>query len=61
MPTETLTENSWPNYFRPPQIDPFQPFNIRPTEQPNTSVWPNILQPTNLNSTHGLPHFRSKN
>ncbi|XP_060873301.1 protein Smaug homolog 2-like [Metopolophium dirhodum] len=58
MPTETLTGNLWPNYFRPPHIDPFQPFNIRPAQQPNTSVWPNILQPTNLNSAPGLPHFR---
>ncbi|CAI6368371.1 unnamed protein product [Macrosiphum euphorbiae] len=58
MPTETLTGNFWPNYFRPPHVDPFQPFNIRPTQQPNTSVWPNILQPTNLNSAPGLPHFR---
>jgi len=61
MPTETLTGNFWPNYFRPPQIDPFQPFNVQHAQQPNTSVWSNILQPTNLNSPPGLPHFRSKN
>ncbi|CAI6360720.1 unnamed protein product [Macrosiphum euphorbiae] len=57
MPTETFG-NFWPNYFRPPHTDPFQPFNVRPDQQPSTSVWPNILQPTNLNSAPGLPHFR---
>lgn len=61
MPTETLTGSFWPNYFRPPQADRFQTFNIRPTQLENTPVWPNILQPTNLNSVPGLPHFRSKN
>jgi len=61
MPTETLTGNFRSNYFRSPQLDAFQPLNIRPAQQPNTSVWPNILQPINLNSAPGQPHFRSKN
>jgi len=61
MPAETLTGNFWPNYFSPPQIDPFQQFTIRPAQQLNTPVWPNILQPTNLISAPGQPHFRSKN
>jgi len=57
MPKETLTRNCWPNYFR----SPFQPFDVRPTQQLNTAVWPNILQPTNLKSTPGQPHFKCKN
>lgn len=57
MPKETLTGNCLPNYFRPP----LRPFDVRPTQQPNTVVWPNILQPTNLKSAPGLPHFKSKN
>jgi len=62
MPTETFTGNCWPNYFRPSQqTDLFQPFDVRPSQQLNTAVWPNTLQPTNLKSAPGVPHFRSKN
>ncbi|XP_060862756.1 uncharacterized protein LOC132939546 [Metopolophium dirhodum] len=58
MPAETSTGNVWPNYFRSPQINPFQQFNIRPAQELNTPVWPNILQPTNLILDPGQPHFR---
>ncbi|XP_025191727.1 protein Smaug homolog 2-like [Melanaphis sacchari] len=58
MQRETSTENFWTNQFKLPQIDPFQGFNIQPAQQHmNSPVWPNLLQPTNLKSVSGLPHF----
>lgn len=54
------TEKFWTNHFKSPQVDPFQQFNIQPAQHINTPVWPNVLQPTNLKSVSGLPHFSSK-
>ncbi|XP_060850700.1 uncharacterized protein LOC132929389 [Rhopalosiphum padi] len=59
MPTETLTGNFWTNHFKSPQVDPFERFNFQSAQHVNTPVWPNVLQPTNLNKSipAGLPHF----
>lgn len=51
------TENIWTNHFKSPQVDPFQQFNTQPAQHMNTPVWPNVLQPTDLKSVSGLPHF----
>jgi len=48
MPTDTLTGNFWTNHFNSPQVDPFERFNFQSAQHVNTSVWPNVLQPTDL-------------
>lgn len=60
IPKETLTKNIWTNNFKPSQLDPFQQFNFQSAQQQHTPVWRNMLQPTNLESARGQPHFSSK-
>jgi len=57
-------ENIWTSHIIQAPIEgAFERLNVQsaPSVQSQyTPVWPTMLQPTNLQSTYGLPHFNCK-